>query len=455
VPGHVVAGRYRLIRELGEGGMGVVWVARSLVLDVDVAIKLIRAGRADPELASRMAREAQVTASLGHPAIVRVFDFGTTDRGDPFLVMELAHGETLAALIRRERRIDAVQAVRLILPIVDALRCAHERGIIHRDIKPENVFVARDNLGRVQPKLLDFGIAMLEHHPSISRLTQLGEVLGSPEFMSPEQARGSRNVDLRTDVWALCVVLYDLLTGTVPFPATNYNAMMQAILHQAPSPITEYGAGDRDLWMIIAKGLAKAREKRWTSMSELGEALALWLFDRGISEDVAGNSLKAMWLSGAPANAEPSAVGQGEPAVGAAPVLVGHTLRLYLRRWRHRAEYLLMPTTRRAAVAAALLVLVPLVLWVTVGRRADARNVSSNLPVPAVAPPPAPASPDPPPAAAAPEPPPAATSAPKLTVSKPATKGNRVNGTPSRPSSSDAHPNVRRPPRKSIRNFGF
>jgi serine/threonine-protein kinase len=184
--------------------MGVVWVAHSLVLGVDVAIQLIRSGVADPDLASRMAREAQATATLGHPAIVRVFDFGATESGDPFLVMELAHGETLAALLRREERLTPFAALQLILPIVDGLRCAHERGIVHRDIKPENVFVARDTLGRVQPKLLDFGIAKLDHHPNVTRLTQVGEVLGSPEFMSPEQARGIGNVDLRTDVWSLC-----------------------------------------------------------------------------------------------------------------------------------------------------------------------------------------------------------------------------------------------------------
>src|SRR5688572_1716210 len=155
VSGDMIAGRYRLIRKLGEGGMGVVWMAHSLALGVNVAIKLIRTGRDDPDLASRMAREAQASATLGHPAIVRVFDHGTTESGDPFLVMELVEGETLAALLDRERKLGPVEAIQLLLPVVDGLRCAHERGIIHRDIKPENVLVARDPLGRAQPKLLD------------------------------------------------------------------------------------------------------------------------------------------------------------------------------------------------------------------------------------------------------------------------------------------------------------
>jgi serine/threonine-protein kinase len=298
VAGEVVAGRYRLIRELGQGGMGVVWVAHSLPLGVDVAIKLIRTGAADEELTSRMAREAQVTAALGHPAIVRVFDFGSTEHGDPYLAMELAHGETIGALLAREKRIGAVEAIKLVLPIVDGLRCAHERGIVHRDIKPENVFIARDALGRVQPKLLDFGIAKLEHHPNVTRLTQVGTVLGSPEYMSPEQARGVGTVDLRTDVWGLSVLVYEMLTGHVPFKVQNYNALMQAILNEPAVPTVEYGVGDRELWLILAKGLEKTREKRWGSMSELGEALAFWLVDRGISEDAAGNSLSAVWLNG-------------------------------------------------------------------------------------------------------------------------------------------------------------
>src|SRR4051812_41528585 len=162
VPGDVIAGRYRLVRKLGEGGMGVVWVAHALTLGVDVAIKLMRAGMTDVDAASRMAREAQATATLAHPAIVRVFDHGTTALGDPFLVMELVEGETLGALLTREKKLDVIQALQLTLPLLDGLRCAHERGIVHRDIKPENVLLARDPLGRVQPKLLDFGIAKLE-----------------------------------------------------------------------------------------------------------------------------------------------------------------------------------------------------------------------------------------------------------------------------------------------------
>jgi serine/threonine-protein kinase len=294
--GEVIGDRYKLVRELGRGGMGVVWVAHSLVLGVDVALKLIRASAAGPAVSSRMAREAHAAARLGHPALVRVFDFGWTSRGDPFLVMELVQGETLSALLGRESRVPAIRAVQMLLPIADGLRMAHDKTIVHRDIKPDNIFLATDALGRVQPKLLDFGIAKVGPGPHDAKLTQIGVVLGSPEYMSPEQALGAEDVDQRTDVWSLSVVLYELVTGTIPFRRPNYNALMQAIIRETPRPIGEHAAGDESLWSILARGLAKEPAERWSSMTELGEALALWLYEHGIKEDLSGNSIRAVWL---------------------------------------------------------------------------------------------------------------------------------------------------------------
>jgi len=295
--GEVIGERYRLVRELGRGGMGVVWVAHSLVLGVDVAIKLIHASAAGA-LATRIVREAHAAARLGHPALVRVFDLGWTQRGDPFLVMELVQGETLSALLAREQRLPAIRAVQMLLPIADGLRLAHERGIVHRDLKPDNILVATDALGRTQPKLLDFGIAKVDQQPLDSKLTQFGTVVGSPEYMSPEQALGLDDIDARTDVWSLCVVLYEIICGALPFHRNNYNALMHAIINAKPTPTTEVGAGDADLWSVIERGLSKAAEQRWASMTELGEALALWLYQHGVREDLCGNSLRAVWLDG-------------------------------------------------------------------------------------------------------------------------------------------------------------
>src|SRR6187431_2584590 len=139
--GAVIADRYKLVRPLGRGGMGVVWVAHSLVLGVDVALKLIHSGLGGSTGATRMAREAHAAARLGHPSLVRVFDFGWTNRGDPFLVMEFVQGETLSARIKREGSMPAIKAVQTLLPIADGLRLAHERLIVHRDIKPDNILL--------------------------------------------------------------------------------------------------------------------------------------------------------------------------------------------------------------------------------------------------------------------------------------------------------------------------
>lgn len=296
--GEVVGDRYRLVREIGRGGMGVVWVAHSLVLGVDIALKLIRASAASSALSSRMAREAHAAARLGHPALVRVFDFGWTRRGDPYLVMELVQGETLAAQLKRETRIPAIVAVQTLLPIVDGLRMAHDKGIIHRDIKPDNVFLAADALGRRQPKLLDFGIAKVDKQVD-GRLTQMGAVLGSPDYMSPEQALGLDDIDERTDIWSLCVVLYEVITGALPFQKSNYNALMHAIINEPPTPSVEFSAGDQALWEVIERGLRKQRQDRFANVTELGEALALWLYEHGVKEDLSGNSVRAVWLDAA------------------------------------------------------------------------------------------------------------------------------------------------------------
>jgi serine/threonine-protein kinase len=295
-PGDVIADRYVLQRKLGEGGMGFVWVARSMALDVDVALKMLRPEIASAEAVERMAREARTAAQLGHPAMVRVLDFGRSEQGEPFLAMELLHGEELQAMLLRERRLTPERAAALLLPVIDGLGTAHEKGIVHRDIKPANIFIASDGQGRIQPKVLDFGIAKLDRTHVDTRLTQVGAVLGSPQYLSPEQAEGLDDVDQRADIWAVGVLLYELVTGTPPFEASNYNALIRRILRDAPKPTSELGVGDAQFWTIIERCLKKDLEQRWASMWELGEALALWLFERGVRVDAASRSLKHDWL---------------------------------------------------------------------------------------------------------------------------------------------------------------
>jgi eukaryotic-like serine/threonine-protein kinase len=294
-PGAILSGKYRLETMLGEGGMGAVWRASNLLLDLPVAIKLIRADLDRTVLRARLQVEARSTAKLGHPAIVRVYDVGESELGDPFIVMELMHGQTLAKMIS-QGRLSAARTVQLLLPIIDALAVAHTRGIVHRDLKPDNIMIAQEQL-RVQPKILDFGIAKLtDPRDSDHKLTEIGMVVGSPDYMSPEQARGRDDVDAGSDIWAICVVLYEAVTGVTPFHANNYNALLRAIVEDEPKSLVEQAAGDSALWDIVRRGLAKNRADRQPSMSELGRALAGWLVSHGVFEDACGTSIESKWF---------------------------------------------------------------------------------------------------------------------------------------------------------------
>jgi serine/threonine-protein kinase len=245
-----------------------------------------------------------------------VLDFGATPEGDPYVVMELLHGESLGEVLGRERRVEPLRAVGLLLPIIDCLREAHDKGIVHRDIKPENLFIAKAARGRVQPKVLDFGIAKLEQpFGSDTRLTRDGAVLGSPGYFSPEQARGQSDIDFKTDIWSICVVLYELVTGELPFHGANYNALLMSILKDAPAPITTYGYGDAELWRILQRGLSRDRDKRWASMGELGRALATWLHARGVHADITCRSLEDVWLDPRAASEAPPLADGFEPEV--------------------------------------------------------------------------------------------------------------------------------------------
>ena len=296
-PGVIVAQKFELVRILGEGGMGSVWVAKNIALDVHVALKLIRAelARSVPGLEERLLQEARAAASIEHPAVIKVFDFGLTELSDPFIAMELLHGESLGGTIQRRGKLNPVRAVQTLLPITEALLAAHERGIVHRDLKPDNIFLARGSGNRLEPKVLDFGIAKFDQKSAPS-LTSIGTVLGSPAYMSPEQARGEADVDGRTDVWALCVVLYEVITGRLPFMGENYNQLLYAILEGQPKTFNELGISEPLLWSIISRGLEKDRERRCPDMFELGRGLAIWLLDRGVQEDVTNANLRSKWL---------------------------------------------------------------------------------------------------------------------------------------------------------------
>ena len=374
--GTVVLNKYRLERKLGEGGMGSVWAAYHVALDTMVAVKLIRSDTNRQEMGPRLLQEARAAAKLGHPAIVRVFDVGQTPDGDPFIVMELLEGESLNQRLVREHRLTATEAVRLLLPIADALRVAHAKGIVHRDIKPDNVFLVGDDTG-VQPKLVDFGIAKLQAREFDSQLTQKGVIVGSPDYMSPEQARGEEDIDQRADIWSFCVLLYELVSGQPPFDGANYNALLRAIVETKPLTLGEMRVADTELSQLVERGLAKERSERWQSMQELGETLARWLLKQGIFEDAAGGAIEAKWTTrrgdaahrqSRPSFSSLTGFASTSPGVGPdprvsterrlaaeAPTSVGPVVSGTERRARRR---MLVPLGLAAAVGVALVALV-------------------------------------------------------------------------------------------------
>jgi serine/threonine-protein kinase len=189
-----------------------------------------------------------------------------------------------------------VLAVRSLLPIADALLTAHAQGMVHRDLKPANIFLAESD-GGTQPKLLDFGIVKMRRPPQRPEsITNEGTVVGSLAYLSPEQARGLADIDERADIWGLCAVLYECITGEVPFRATTYDKLLHSIVSEDPVPIQAHGVNDEKLWSILQRGLAKSRDERWASMRELGQALAAWLNERGVRDDICGVSLESRWL---------------------------------------------------------------------------------------------------------------------------------------------------------------
>ncbi len=359
VAGDTIGHKYVLQSPIGEGGMGIVWNALNRDLGTRVAIKLIHAVASSTTLGDRLLKEARILGRLEHPGIVRVFDLGSTAHGDPYIVMELLSGESLAELAARGP-MDSRRAVQLMLPIAEALEVAHARGIVHRDLKPENIFVADVAPGRVQPKVLDFGIAHSSHDLNL-RLTKPGTLVGSPVYMSPEQARGATDVDARADIWAFCVVLYELLTGAAPYEAINYNATLRAIIEHEPVPLALECPGDDGLWEIIRRGLAKDPAERWQSVHELGLALARWLYERGIDEDAAHSALRSAWLS------SPSLLGVDEQPFSLVPTplppplasTTGTVAGLSQEPVRSaRSRWAMVATLLTVAIAAAAMVLV-------------------------------------------------------------------------------------------------
>jgi eukaryotic-like serine/threonine-protein kinase len=271
-PGTVLLGKYRIERILGEGGMGVVAKAHHIQLDQPVAIKFLRPEvLSNQQVVTRFVREAQAAVKLKSEHVCKVHDVGTLESGSPYMVMEFMEGTELGALVTAQGRPGPGMIVELMLQACEALAEAHALGIVHRDIKPANLFVTRGTDGSALLKVLDFGISKTPATID-SELTSTQAVMGTPAYMSPEQMRATKHVDARTDIWALGVVLYELLSGQRPFRGQTFSELCLQI-GMDPTPVMD-AAMPGDLQAIVMRCLEKDPARRVQSVAELAAALA-------------------------------------------------------------------------------------------------------------------------------------------------------------------------------------
>jgi serine/threonine protein kinase len=280
--GQILVGKYELTRMLGKGGMGEVWEGEHAITGRRVAVKILAERYlSNKKVVARFGREARAASAVQHEGIVEILDQDRTDTGMPFLVMEFLEGESVGQRIKRLGKLSQDETLAIMLPLLDALDAAHQAGIIHRDLKPDNVFILPGARGEERIKILDFGISQksdeIEHH-----LTQEGSVLGTPHYMSPEQARGEANIDGRVDVYAVGVMFFECVVGDVPFDANNYNALLQIILGSPPPSARSRGA---EITPAIEQLVLAAMDKKRDRRPPNARAFHSLLLEAGMQED--------------------------------------------------------------------------------------------------------------------------------------------------------------------------
>ncbi len=342
-PGAIVGGKYRLDRFIGEGAMGAVWAAVHLETHQPVAVKVVAGpeGLAD-ELCSRLLREARACSLIRHPNVISVVDVGQLADGAPFMVMQLLSGETLDVRLKRDVRLAPVEAARIGAQVARALCAAHDAAIVHRDLKPANIFLHVDH-GASQSivKVLDFGVSKILSERGggpDARATATGHAMGSPAYMSPEQAKSANKADARADIWSLGVVLFEMFGGALPFPGETAYAVIGEVLHGTIPKLRDVVPKlDPRLSDLVARCLVRSVDQRLQSVEEAARILESFLRDQAASqrldsektEPLGSNRLRAAVLGSmrlgskpdldAPAPASRAAPTPG-PQIAAAPV---------------------------------------------------------------------------------------------------------------------------------------
>jgi serine/threonine-protein kinase len=272
--GTTVADRFRLVRQIGEGGMGSVWLADHLGLGIQCAMKFAEGDlRHQPDTLARFEREARVEAQLRSPHVVHVYDHGTWNK-TPFIAMEYLRGESLAVRLEKEGKLDYARTQRVIAHAARALMRAHAIGVVHRDLKPENILFVQDDDGETA-KLLDFGVAKWNTEWAVNNLTKAGLLVGTPLYMSPEQARGNKDIDGRSDLWSLAVIAYQCLTGDLPFVSDGLGELLGKIMFDPiplPSQVMPTLPPEVDAWWM--KASCRDLAGRFQTAKELSDGLA-------------------------------------------------------------------------------------------------------------------------------------------------------------------------------------
>ncbi len=311
-PGQVIDGKYRIERELGVGGMGAVYEGENVRIHRKVAIKVLHASVATKaDIVQRFEREAQAAGRIGSKHIVEVLDLGNLPDGDRFMVMEFLEGESLGDRLKRIQRFQPADLAPILLQVLEGLSAAHEAGIIHRDLKPDNIYVLKGKSPKDGEfvKILDFGVSKFSSADENMAMTNAGAVMGTPYYLSPEQARGG-TIDARSDVYAMGVVSYQLVAGVVPFHADNFNELLFKIALDNARPLVEAVPGiDPHFASVVERAVARDPAARFPSAAEMRDVIASWMQQRGIQ----AGPVRPPGLTASPRHSQPGFSQSGAP----------------------------------------------------------------------------------------------------------------------------------------------